>query len=85
VNERHTADPRGGTPLMQSTQTIGIELLLKALVWEDAQGHVWLSYNDPAWVVQCHGGSTGMEATVRTMTGALKAIATEAASASPKK
>jgi hypothetical protein len=33
---------------MQSAQTIGIDLPLKALVWEDAEGHVWLSYNDPA-------------------------------------
>ena len=58
---------------------------MKALVWEDAEGHVWLSYDDPAWVVQRHGGSAGMEAAVQTMTSALKAIATEAASASPKK
>jgi len=76
--------PKGGTPLMQSAQTIGIDLPLKALVWEDAEGHVWLSYNDPAWVVQPHRGAAGMEAAVQTMTGALKAIATEAASASPK-
>ena len=59
--------PKGGTPLMQSAQIIGIELPLKALVWEDA------------------GGAAGMEAAVQTMTGALKAIATEAASASSKK
>jgi uncharacterized protein (DUF302 family) len=77
--------PKGGTPLMQSAQTIGIDLPLKALVREDAEGHVWLSYNDPAWVVQRHGGAAGMEAAVQTMTGALKAIATEATSASPKK
>ena len=77
--------PKGGTPLMQSAQTIGIDLPLKALVWEDADGHVWLSYNDPAWVVQRHGGAAGMEPAVQTMTGALKAIATEATSASPKK
>jgi len=77
--------PKGGTPLMQSAQTIGIDLPLKALVWEDAEGHVWLSYNDPAWVARRHVGAAGMEAAVRTMTSALKAIATEAASASPMK
>jgi uncharacterized protein (DUF302 family) len=77
--------PKGGTPLMQSAQTIAIDLPLKALVWEDAEGRAWLSYNDPAWVVQRHGGAAGMEAAVQTMTGALKAIATEATSASPKK
>src|SRR5215469_18574583 len=36
---------RGGTPLMQSAQTVGIDLPLKALVWEDASGKTWLSYN----------------------------------------
>ena len=36
-----------GTPLMQSAQTIGIDLPLKALVWQDAQGAVHLTYNDP--------------------------------------
>src|ERR1700733_12147150 len=36
---------KGGTPLMQAFQTIGIDLPLKALAWEDASGKVWLSYN----------------------------------------
>jgi hypothetical protein len=77
--------PKGGTPLMQSAQTIGIDLPLRALVWEDAKGHVWLSYNDPAWVAQRHAGAAGMQAAVQTMTGALNAIAAEATSAAPKK
>ena len=42
---------KGGTPLMQQVQAIGIDLPLKALVWQDASGTTWLSYNDPAWVV----------------------------------
>src|SRR6201997_4985504 len=41
---------KGGTPLMQSAQAIGIDLPLKALVWQDASGTTWLSYNDPAWL-----------------------------------
>jgi uncharacterized protein (DUF302 family) len=77
--------PKGGTPLMQSAPTIGIDLPLKALVWEDAKGHVWLSYNDPAWIAQRHAGTAGMQAAVRTMTGALNAIAAEATSAAPRK
>lgn len=48
-------NPRGGTPLMQCAQTIGIDLPLKALVWEDAAGQVWLGYNDPAWIAMRHG------------------------------
>lgn len=46
---------RGGTPLMQAAQTIGIDLPLKALVWEDAESGTFLSYNDPAWLAQRHG------------------------------
>jgi uncharacterized protein (DUF302 family) len=45
---------RGGTPLMQAAQTIGIDLPLKVLVWQDAAGTTWLSYNDPAWLAQRH-------------------------------
>jgi uncharacterized protein (DUF302 family) len=40
---------KGGTPLMQSNQTIGIDLPLKVLVWQDASGKTWISYNDPSW------------------------------------
>ena len=39
---------KGGTPLMQAQQTIGIDLPLKAWCWQDAAGKTWLSYNDPA-------------------------------------
>src|SRR5262249_37012074 len=46
---------KGGTPLMQSTQTTGIDLPLKALVWQDEDGATWLSYNDPAYLAQRHG------------------------------
>jgi uncharacterized protein (DUF302 family) len=37
-------NPRAGTPLMQSRQTIGLDLPLRALVWEDGEGQVWLTY-----------------------------------------
>jgi uncharacterized protein (DUF302 family) len=69
---------KGGTPLMQSVQTIGIDLPLKALVWQDASGDTWLSYNDPAWLAQRHGLGDEMEATVKMITAALNA-ATKAA------
>lgn len=46
---------RGGTPLMQATQTIGIDLPLKALAWKDADGRVWLAYDEPTWIVGRHG------------------------------
>ena len=47
-------NPQGGTPLMECAQSMGIDLPLKALVWEDAQGQVWLGYNDPAWLARRH-------------------------------
>src|SRR4029077_2456601 len=41
---------RPGTPLMQSVQTVGIDLPLKALIWQDAAGKTWISYNEPGWI-----------------------------------
>jgi uncharacterized protein (DUF302 family) len=66
---------KGGTPLMQSVQTIGIDLPLKALVWQDASGKTWLSYNDPEWLAKRHGLGGETEAAVKMMTGALAAFA----------
>ena len=47
-------NPQGGTPFMECAQTVGIDLPLKALVWEDAAGQVWLGYNDPAYLAKRH-------------------------------
>jgi uncharacterized protein (DUF302 family) len=66
---------KGGTPLMQSVQTIGIDLPLKALVWQDAAGDTWLSYNDPDWLAKRHGLSSETETAVSTLAGALAALA----------
>ncbi len=44
-----------GTPLMQAAQTAGLDLPLKALIWQDANGATWLSYNDPHWIAARHG------------------------------
>lgn len=46
--------PKAGTPLMVSQPTAGLDLPLKALIWEDAGGKVWLAYNDPAYIVRRH-------------------------------
>ena len=69
---------RGGTPLMQSVQTVGIDLPLKALVWEDAGGKTWLSYNEPGWIVQRHGVANAGPV-VSNMAAALSAISRKAA------
>ena len=46
---------QGGTPLMQSYPTLAIDLPLKALVWEDAGGRVWVSTNSPEYLQRRHG------------------------------
>jgi len=47
--------PKAGTPLMQAAPTVAIDLPLKALFWQDAEGKVWLTYNDPAYLQRRHG------------------------------
>ena len=69
---------RGGTPLMQSVQTVGIDLPLKALVWEDTVGKTWLSYNEPSWIVRRHSVANA-EQVVSKLAAALSAMARTAA------
>jgi uncharacterized protein (DUF302 family) len=69
---------RGGTPLMQASQVTGIDLPLKALVYEDASGNAWLAYDDPSWIAHRHRLGTGVAATVQTLTRALEAFAAHA-------
>jgi uncharacterized protein (DUF302 family) len=69
---------RSGTPLMQANQVAGIDLPLKALVYEDPSGKVWLAYDNPSWIAQRHGLGAGVAATVQTLTKALEAFAAHA-------
>jgi len=48
-------NPKVGTPLMQCSQSVGIDLPQKALIWENEAGQVWLSYNDPEYLAKRHG------------------------------
>jgi uncharacterized protein (DUF302 family) len=68
-------NPRAGTPLMQVQQTVGIDLPLKMLGWQDAAGKAWLSYNDPAWLARRHGLGSEAEPAVAAMAKALAALA----------
>ena len=70
----------GGTPLMQAAQTAGIDLPLKALVWQGKDGSVRLSYNDPGWIAERHGISGGAAPAVAALSGALAAFARQATS-----
>src|SRR5580658_322819 len=69
---------KGGTPLMQAAQTIGIDLPLKVLVHQDADGSVFLSYNDPRWLARRHEIETELAANVEAMAAALDAITLKA-------
>ncbi len=65
---------RGGTPLMQANQLIGIDLPLKVLVWQDTSGKTWLSYVDPATLAQRYGLPADTAASVNPLSGMLRAL-----------
>ena len=77
-------NPKVGTALMQAAQTIGIDLPLKALAWEDKQGKSWLGYNDPTWLARRHGIAAAAEQSIALMTKALATAAEQAAGRSAK-
>ena len=57
-------NPKGGTPLMLAAPSTAIDLPLKALIWEDADGKVWLSYNSPDYLQQRQGFSADLEKSI---------------------
>lgn len=67
---------KGGTPLMQSVQSIGIDLPLRALVWQDESGKTWLSYNDPAWISKRHALGREADPVAKNLAAMLKAVTT---------
>lgn len=73
-------NPRLGTPLMRSARTIGVDLPMKMLIWEDADGKTFLSYNDPRFLADRHAIRDNA-AIVKKMTGALKMLSASAAQA----
>jgi uncharacterized protein (DUF302 family) len=73
-------NPQAGTPLMQSRQTIGLDLPLRVLVWEDEAGTVWLTYHPPGFLAQLHHVADRDEA-VKALDAGLAALARAATSA----
>ena len=71
--------PQGGTHLMQENQTAGLDLPSKVLVWEDAGGKTWLSYNDPDWIAERHNLGSPSAPTVTMMVGLMDALTRAAA------
>ena len=62
-------NPKLGSPLMAENQTIGIDLPMKVLAWEDEKGQTWIAYNDPDYFYGRHGVKN--DAIKKKMTGAL--------------
>jgi uncharacterized protein (DUF302 family) len=73
-------NPKAGTPLMESNQTGGIDLPLKALAWEDVAGKCWLTYNDPQWIAARHALGSDASAAVTALSNALARFAAAATS-----
>jgi uncharacterized protein (DUF302 family) len=71
---------KGGTPLMQGNQQIGIDLPLKALAWEDASGKTWVSYNDLKWLGQRHNLRHEIDPIINALSTVLGAVVQKAAS-----
>jgi uncharacterized protein (DUF302 family) len=69
---------KSGAPLMQSAPSVGIDLPLKILVWEDETAETWLAYSDPNWIAQRHGITCEADHILRAMTEVLDEIAAEA-------
>ena len=64
---------------MQKTPTLAIDLPLKAMAWEDEGGAVWLSWNEPVWLIERHGGPAGLAEGARAMKAALEKLTAAAA------
>lgn len=64
-------NPKVGTPLMQCQQSAAIDLPQKALIWQDADGQVWLTYNDPHYLAERHGLEPCAEQALKKLAGAL--------------
>lgn len=71
-------NPKVGSPLMKCEQSVAIDLPQKALVWEDAESHVWISYNDPRYLQKRHGIS-GCDDVLSKIEKALSSICEAAA------
>ncbi len=70
---------KAGTPLMAANQAVGLDLPLKALVWQDAEGKTWISYSDPVWIARRYGLPAGAIQLAEKMRQGLDALTGKAA------
>jgi uncharacterized protein (DUF302 family)/uncharacterized membrane protein YidH (DUF202 family) len=68
-------NPKGGTPLMLAAPSIAIDLPLKALIWEDSGGKVWISYNEPSYLKARHDLPEGLSQPLAAVGGLSKQAA----------
>lgn len=66
--------PKGGTPLLRCSQSVGLDLPLKALAWQDQAGVVWLSYNDPGYISSRHSLGVSCDGAIDVMRKALDGL-----------
>jgi uncharacterized protein (DUF302 family) len=72
-------NPLAGTPLMQENQISGIDLPMKALAWEDANGEVWITYPDAGWIGARHGLGPDVAADIAAIQSATSKMVVQAA------
>jgi uncharacterized protein (DUF302 family) len=72
-------NPKAGTPVMAATPTVAIDLPLKVLAWQDAEGKTWVAYNDAEYLRVRHG----FPAELKKNISALDALAAAAAAQDP--
>ena len=70
-------NPKAGTPLMQSVPAVGLDLPLKALVWEDAEGQTQIAYNDPQYIIRRHGLDAAFAANLAAVVPIVERAASE--------
>lgn len=68
-------NPKAGTALMVAAPTAGLDLPLKALVWEDADGNTWIAYNDPQYIVRRHALAAELSANLAAVVPLLEQAA----------
>ena len=72
-------NPKAGTPVMAATPTVAIDMPLKVLAWQDAEGKTWVAYNDAEYLRARHG----FPAELKKNISALDALAAAAAAQDP--
>ncbi|MBV9317894.1 MAG: DUF302 domain-containing protein, partial [Gammaproteobacteria bacterium] len=70
-------NPKAGTPLLQSVPAAGLDLPLKALVWEDAEGSTQVAYNDPQYIIRRHGLDAALAANLAAVLPLIERAALE--------